>query len=180
MNGSLKAGMPLREQTVAEEFGISRGPIRDAFLALTKEGLLHAKPNIGVKVAHEPSPFKRQVIVTIRREIESAALAEWFVHGKPAVLDELAGNLRRYEPLCRGGELGPVVECDMAFHRLIVESVDEGSLLNAWLPIIRQFYLRYSRHHSLTESHAEHQSILALMRAGRCPEAVGALRSHIL
>ena len=36
--GNLPAGHPLREGELAERFGVSRGPIRDAFLQLSQEG----------------------------------------------------------------------------------------------------------------------------------------------
>ena len=45
LSGRLSAGTDLREQTLAEKYGVSRGPIRDALLQLTQEGLLEAKPN---------------------------------------------------------------------------------------------------------------------------------------
>ena len=76
LSGRILPGTPLREQNLAVEFGISRGPIRDALLHLTKEGLLLAKPNVGVRVAAEPSAFKRHVIVHLRREIEASAVTE--------------------------------------------------------------------------------------------------------
>ena len=55
LSGQLLPGTPRREQLLAAEFGISRGPIRDALLNLSKEGLLLARPNVGVRVANEPS-----------------------------------------------------------------------------------------------------------------------------
>lgn len=180
ISGRLQPGTRLREELLAKEFGISRGPIRDALLTLTKEGLLTARPNAGVKVAVAPSGFKREVIVRLRRELEASALAAWFDARDGALLDALGGNLTRYKAACRTGELGAVVELDMGFHRLIVESADGGSLVDVWLPIILRMYLRYSRHRSLLESHREHAGIVEAMHAGRKSDALARLRAHIV
>ncbi len=180
--GEISAGEPLLEIPLAQEFGTSRGPIRDAFLTLTKEGLLMAKPNVGVRVAEAPSDFKRSVIVQMRRDIETAAMAEGFAKKDEAApwLEKLEANLGDYKVACSREKLGPVVELDMAFHRLLVEAADGGSLVNIWTPIIQQIFLRYSRHHSLLESYAEHAAIVEALRERKVRSAVTRLRDHIV
>jgi DNA-binding GntR family transcriptional regulator len=177
--GEIAPGSPLLEEPLAQEFGISRGPIRDAFLTLGQEGLLVAKPNVGVRVAAEPSPRKRAVIVAVRRTIEDAALAAWFETREPALLETLARNVAEFRRACAQGNLGEVVEIDMEFHRLLVGAADQGSLLGLWQPAILQMYLRYSRHRSLMESYEEHAAILAAMRKGAAARARKLLAAHI-
>ena len=180
LSGQLAAGTPFREQELAEEFGVSRGPIRDALLTLTKEGLLHARPNVGARVADAPSVFKRGVIVNLRRDIEGAALAVWFAARDPALLEQLDANLAEYREVCARAEFGRVVELDMAFHRLLVESADGGSLIGLWVPVILQMFLRYSRHQSLMDSHDEHAAIVRALYADESARAVELLRQHIV
>lgn len=179
LSGSLQPGTPIREQTLAAEFGISRGPIRDAFITLSKEGLLVSKPNVGVRVAQSPSSLKRQLIVRLRRQIETTALEAWFENESAALPRQLATNLKAYKVACRKGDLEPVVDLDMEFHRLIVSSVDDGSLFDLWHPITLQMFLRYSRHRSLLESHAEHFGILQAMKEGDRQAAAERLERHI-
>ena len=50
LSGELGEGEALREQPLARHFGVSRGPVRDALLQLTQEGLLVAEQNCGVRV----------------------------------------------------------------------------------------------------------------------------------
>ena len=180
LSGELASGTAVREQQLADEFGISRGPIRDALLTLTKEGLLIARPNVGVRVAAEPSAFKRNVIVRLRREIEGAALMVWFEKKDPALLAALERNLVDYKDACAGTDLGRVVELDMGFHRLIVEAADDGSLVDLWLPVILRLYLRYSRHRTLMESYEEHSAIVAAIQAGHEWQALELLKRHIV
>jgi DNA-binding GntR family transcriptional regulator len=180
--GEVAAGSSLLEIPLAQEFGTSRGPIRDAFLALSKEGLLTAKPNIGVRVAEAPSPFKRKVLVELRRDIETACLLEGFSDREKSTphLARLEENLQDFKIACQRGALGPVVELDMAFHRLLVESADNRSLVNIWLPIILQMFLRYSRHRALSESYEEHAAIVTALKGGRVTLAASRLGKHIL
>jgi len=180
LSGQLAPGTPFREQVLAAEFGVSRGPIRDALLTLTKEGLLQARPNVGVRVAEAPSAFKRAVIVRLRREIEAAALAKWFETRDPGLLDRLDANLSAYEAACGSGDFSRVVELDMAFHQTLVESADGGSLVDLWLPVILRMFLRYSRHRELMDSYHEHAAIVAAMHAGGEARAIELLQLHIV
>lgn len=180
LSGQFQPGERLREIPLAKEFGTSRGPIRDTFLQLTKEGLLEAEPNVGVRVARAPSAFKRRTLVTVRRTIECGALGYCFDAGPGEVLDALAANLAAYRDACQRELLNDVVMLDMGFHRCIVAAADEGSLLETWLPVISQMLLRYSRHRSLMESYHEHAGIVQAIADGDRKAAQSALRSHIV
>ena len=178
--GEFEPGQRLREVHLAEQFGVSRGPIRDVFLRLTREGLLRTRPNAGVSVSEPPSPFQRQTLVQLRRTIECNALRQVLRSGIDALLSALRDNLEDYEAACRKERLDSVVELDLAFHRAIVASADNGSLIATWLPVISQMFLRYSRHHSLIESYNEHAAIVAAIAVGNRAAAVRALRQHIV
>ena len=43
-DGKFAFEQPIREQKLAERFGTSRGPVRDALLRLTQEGVWFTKP----------------------------------------------------------------------------------------------------------------------------------------
>lgn len=180
LSGELKPGTPLGEQDLAQEFGISRGPIRDAFLKLAKDGLLHARPNVGVRVAEEPSPFKRKLLVELRQMVEQTALEAWFKSRDPQLLQQLDANLAEYKRACEGTNFGRVVELDMEFHRLLVGFADGGNVVDIWLPIILRMFLRYSRHHALIESYNEHAAIVGAMHAGDQQLALSLLKDHIV
>src|SRR5512136_2381908 len=51
MSGGLKPGEKVAEPELAERFGISRTPIREAFRQLESEGYLHVVPRKGAVVA---------------------------------------------------------------------------------------------------------------------------------
>jgi DNA-binding GntR family transcriptional regulator len=179
-SGQLQPGQRLREAPLAEEFGTSRGPIRDTFLRLTQEGLLEARPNAGVRVAQSPSAFKRRTLVQLRRTIETNAVAFCFEAGTDELLTTLTDNLSAFWDACNRESLEDVVMLDMAFHRHLVEAADDGSLLETWLPVISQMLLRYSRHRSLVESYHEHAAIVEAIRNGDRKGALLAVRRNIV
>jgi len=49
--GQIEAGTKLRQDHIAEEFGTSHVPVREAFRRLEEQGLVVSEPRRGVRVA---------------------------------------------------------------------------------------------------------------------------------
>jgi GntR family transcriptional regulator, rspAB operon transcriptional repressor len=176
--GRLGEGQPLREQALAARFGVSRGPIRDALLELTKEGLLVAKPNCGVRTNRAPSPAVRRMLVEMRRRIERTALGLGFARIDRDRIAGWAAQLDQFEQACRASAMHRVVDLDLAFHRSIVELPGQG-LEHVWLPVMGRMVLPYSRHARLLESFREHRAVLDAIERGDRKEAVRCLMANI-
>jgi len=179
LSGALPEGQALREQPLAERFGVSRGPIRDALLQLTQEGLLVSQPNRGVRVGKAPSAGLQPLIVEFRRRLERHALEQIFDELTPGDLAELAKPLQEFKTACKRQDMAAVVEHDMAFHRWIVERARDADLLAVWLTIILRMRLRYTRHRTLLESFREHQAVWNAMRDKDRALALQALEANI-
>ena len=54
LTGELQPGCKLTEQKLAEEFGSSRAPIREALRQLEQEGLIEYSRNVGCSVKRSP------------------------------------------------------------------------------------------------------------------------------
>ena len=180
MAGGFDEGEPLREQSLATRFGVSRGPIRDALLQLTKEGLLVARPNCGVTVNKATSEVIRPLLLRIRRDVEVFALERLL---KASIEDAEAkawdGHLAAFKVACGKGDLPRAVQLDMAFHRSIVVRGGGEDLVSVWLPVMTRMMLRYSRHHNLSESHGEHMAIVDAIRRRARARARRLLSDHI-
>jgi len=177
LSGELGEGEALREQPLARQFGISRGPIRYALLQLTQEGLLVAEQNRGVRV-RRPDPAIRSLVVGLRRKIESFALSGLCRHGAEA-LSFFAENLALFQAACRRGEMTEVVEHDMAFHRHIVENGGGADLVAVWVPVVTHMMLPYSRHRDLMDSYREHEAVVEALRRGDEAAALECLLTNI-
>ncbi len=179
LSGRLAEGERLREQELAERYGVSRAPIRDALLQLTQEGLLVAKPNCGVRVGSAADEEIQPLIVELRRQIEVFALQKAFDRLANEWLPKLEETVEALEPACRDGELSEIVRHDVAMHRIIVEAVDNPDLLAIWLPIVSRMMLHYSRLGHMMDSYREHKNILDAIRNGDRRRAEEALIANI-
>ena len=179
MTGKLEEGVPLREIPLAKRFKVSRGPIRDALLQLTQEGLLVTQPNRGSRVNRVWADDVRPVMVGVRRDIECYAIAHMMRRGSDLDTSPFQENLDQFEVACRKNELDVVVRLDMAFHRMILRESLQPGLESVWLPIMGGMRLMYSRHRTLNDSFREHREIVRAIEQGKIRPAVAALRANI-
>lgn len=101
--GEIAPGSQLVEGRLADAFGVSRSPLREAMQRLAQEGLLHSVRGRGVFVTEISAEYIRDLYLA-RRALERAAVAEIFRHDPVAVGDELLGHL----------------DDDMEFHQVLV------------------------------------------------------------
>jgi len=179
LSGVFAPDQPLREQEISERFGVSRGPIREAFRQLTEQGLLVLEPNKGVRVAPLPSRKVRPLIAELRRTIERFALNAIFAQITPEDLAGWEAILADMRRACRQGDTTALVECDLRFHRAIIQSYDGGSLLTLWQPVALRMLMQYNRFDNLMDSYDEHKRLLHAIRAGDKEAALSALAANI-
>jgi DNA-binding GntR family transcriptional regulator len=173
------SGTRLKEEELAREFGVSRGPIRDVFLELTKEGYLRMLPNRGASVNGFPSNRSRPIYLRTRRELEAMALKQGFADWKPADMLALEKILRHFRVSAEANDLPDVIQQDMAFHRFIIEHYEAEDLSIIWRPLMTTLALPYSRHKKLMESYEEHAEIFEALKADNLKESISLLKKHI-
>lgn len=178
--GEIAEGQSLREQHLATRFGVSRGPIRDALLQLTQEGLLIAEPNRGVRVNRGPSLAIQPLVVETRRRIERFAmerLCDRLTNDDVRQLDEIVAQMK---VACERNDLTETIDRDLAMHRWIVERVGDADLTALWLQVIVRMRLRYTRHKSLLDAWREHRAVVDALRKGDRVAALAALEANIV
>lgn len=171
---------PLREVELAERFGVSRGPIRDALLQLTQEGALTYVPNRGVRVGIPTSDEARDVLVVLRRQIETTAIEQVFDRLTDDDDDQWREMLEQLHRACEKEDMPSIVKHDIAFHRSLVRRTDSRDLEAIWLTITVRMRLRYSRHKSLIEIYDEHARIVDHIHRRNLKAAVRLLGKHIV
>ncbi|MFJ8815661.1 GntR family transcriptional regulator [Amycolatopsis thermoflava] len=121
LSGELAAGQLLSEGEIAERLGMSRTPVREAFLRLQAEELLDLFPKRGAVVAPVPAGEAEDVL-DAREAIEVAAVRR-LLRG-PADITRACEELRQaldiQRAYARSQDLGAFSEADEKFHRTIV------------------------------------------------------------
>ncbi len=179
LSSKLKPGDPLRETDLSERFGVSRGPIREAFRQLTQQGLLVLEPNKGVRVAQNPSVEVRPLVVQLRRKIETFVLDSIFERitaDDLAVWDDILADIKT---ACESNDVDALTEHDLRFHQAIIQSHDDKDLFTLWQPIMMRMLMHYNRLDDIMESYREHKRILDAIHSGQKAEAIRALEANI-
>lgn len=178
--GKFAAGEALREIPLAERFRVSRGPIRDAFLQLSQEGLLESVPNRGVRVGKVWDEKLIPVMAKVRFDLESFALTELIANRTDGLVVKIRKNLRLFNLACEDQDMSAVVQLDLQFHRLLLRECGHAGLESVWLPLLGGLRLPYSRHKLLTESYVEHKQIADAIEEGDAVAATAALNKNIM
>ncbi len=126
LDGTYPGGELLSEGEVAEALGVSRTPVREAFLLLESEGLMRLYPKRGALVVAVSADEIRDVMET--RVLVERHAAERIARQGPDVSDELGALLDRQEALVARGDRTGFVEADRRFHRTIVGAAGNAVL----------------------------------------------------
>jgi DNA-binding GntR family transcriptional regulator len=179
----LTPGDWIDEQKLAEQYGISRTPLREALKVLASEGLVQLKPRRGCYVT-EISSQDLDDIFPLMAMLEGRCASDAVRKAKPADIAALAGIHERLESAARDGRIDAFFESNQEFHLRIQELAG-----NRWqLQVIQDLrkVLKLSRLHSLSlegrlqQSLAEHRAIMAAFKAGDAGKAEALMHDHLL
>ncbi len=183
VSGRLVAGERLSEASLVKRFNVSRTPIREALQQLTHEGLLYARPNCGVSVADEPCDALRELVIPIRRTIETFALQAFFDQLEEEDFRQWEEILLRMESACRRRDYPAIAEQDLAFHRSIIRRVAMPELEAIWSAIVvrvRSHFRETQRDYAdPMEILAEHTRIMEVFRSGDLEASIEVLGINI-
>jgi len=123
LSGDLPGGHLLSEGDIAERLGMSRTPVREAFLRLQAEELLQLIPKRGAVVVPVPAGEADDVL-DAREAVETAAVRRLLRRpgDVPATVDRLRAAIERQREQAEAGDLAGVADADEAFHRTIVDA----------------------------------------------------------
>ncbi|WP_048645598.1 GntR family transcriptional regulator [Nitratireductor soli] len=178
VSGGLAAGAALRQEKIADSYGTSRMPVRDALRLLEAEGLVQMMPNRGAIVAPlDAGEF--QEIYEMRGAAEGLAL-------KLSIPELTNRQIERAGAIHEQAEHASIKEfgaLNKAFHMTLYEPCARPRLL-AHISGLNDLADRYMRLAALQldyvrQSHAEHQALLDACRRRDEAAALAILSAHI-
>ncbi|MEQ6390828.1 GntR family transcriptional regulator [Bacillaceae bacterium S4-13-58] len=128
LNGELKAGDRINQVQLADQFNISRGPIREALKLLQNEGLIKHETNKGtfVTTLSEQDAFE---IYTLRALLEGEAAQVALDHLKEEDFQKLEGYIENFYHAMMEQDLERQAQCDILFHGTIVQASGHNRLI---------------------------------------------------
>lgn len=131
LTGELPGGHLFSEGEIAQRLGVSRTPVREAFLRLQVEGLLNLIPKRGAIVV-PITPGEAEDVLEAREAVESAAVQRLGRRPEliPAALEQLRAVLVVQRQHAEAGDVPAFAEADALFHRTIVEAGGNALLLS--------------------------------------------------
>jgi DNA-binding GntR family transcriptional regulator len=183
LDGTYRDGQLLSEGTVATEVGVSRTPVREAFLALESEGLLELYPKRGALVVPLTGADVADLFDT-RVLIESECLRRALQRDHPGVASAAAELLERQRELAQAGDVAGFVDADRDMHRVWMAASGSRILLNLFDQLRDRQQRIASRVISMHERRIdqlldEHEQIVHAMLIDQPGHAVDALVRHL-
>jgi DNA-binding GntR family transcriptional regulator len=180
-SGLLLPGTRIREEQLAEDYGVSRVPVREALQALAREGYLVLAPRRGATVA-APSPRTALEVMEIRRALEVLATRRAAASGGGPVARSLARVVEQGQRTLDAGQhrkLPPLID---RFHALVAEASGSQELV-ATLGNLRarvRWMFAVDVDTRSDKSWDDHAVICAAIVAGDVERAAALMDEHVL
>ena len=129
--GELPAGLRLEEPALAQKFGVSRIPVREALVRLEHEGLVRLEPRRGASIVGFGEDDAHDVY-ELRRFVESTAARRVAARADAAAIARLRALTDQMDAAIRRGEPQAMVDPDVEFHRGLVDGAGSRQLSAAW------------------------------------------------
>jgi DNA-binding GntR family transcriptional regulator len=146
LSGELQPGAAVVESTLAAQFGVSRGPLREAIRQLVEEGLLIQVPFTGTHVIELTAKTVRE-IYSLRTALEIFAFELIWDHRDEAFRKQLVA---RQDALTSAIDSSKELECirsELHLHSLVFEATNHALLLNVWRALRGRLQLYWASNH---------------------------------
>lgn len=182
LNGELSEGEVIRQEALADDYEVSRMPVREALKRLDGEGLVALINNRGASVTKH-SLEEIGEIFDVRALLEVDLFRRSIPNLTVTQLDTCADILRRLDNSYDRGAIADWGKLNFEFHGALYAGAAR-SLSSDLLQRVNVQADRYVRLHLMFMDHreiakSEHQDLLALARAGAVDEACAILQKHI-
>lgn len=179
-----RSDIRLDERQLAQDFGISRTPVREAMAQLEREGFVRSVPRRGVYVVRKT---KKEVIELITAWAALESMAARLITQRAAGSDDIV-SLRKMFTTFEGGQLRAQLdeysEVNIEFHQSIIRMSGNGVLIDLAENLFT--HMRMIRRKTIVErdrvdrSIRDHMNIIEALEARDTERAEALVRDHAL
>jgi DNA-binding GntR family transcriptional regulator len=183
--GVFLPGAPLREATLANQLGVSRGPVREAFRSLVEKGLVRVEKNRGVFV-RSITPEEADDIFEVRTALEKLIVSRLAMASDRLTDSGLPELLNKAEKLAVKADFAGCHALNVQFHERLAELAGNETLLHTYRRLVNELSLFRLQAHastpdasSLRQSVADHRELLSALVDGDKRRALRVLKKHV-
>jgi DNA-binding GntR family transcriptional regulator len=182
LEGRLGPGAELIEVALAEQLGVSRGPLREAIGRLAAEGLVTVSPRRGA-VVRSLSKEEFLELYQVREALERMAVQLAVPRLTDEQFAELASLNEAMQAHSAQNEVESFFEANLAFHARLLEASGNRKLQELYRQLLDQlgrYRLRsLTLRGNLKRSVSEHKAILRAAKRGDAERAAQLMAEHI-
>lgn len=181
LSGKYPPGIRIRQEAIAEQFGASRSPVREALRILEAEGLINLVAHTGAWISHL-SLAECEEMYQLRERVEPLLLRLSIPHLTDSLISELQELVAEMESTT---EVERFLKLDRQFHLLTysrAETVLVGEMVNRLWNTTQHYRRAYSQMmaaSSFKPAHYEHHLLLAAIIKRDADDAERILFGHI-
>jgi DNA-binding GntR family transcriptional regulator len=182
LDDELPPGTELPEIELAEQYGTSRGPVREALRQLNSDGLVVLRPRRGA-VVRMLSRKEFLDAYRVREVLEALAVCLAVPTLKPDELANLDGLMDTMRTAVFRDDIEMFFDANADFHRLFIDYSGNIPLQQLHLQLSRPM-VRYRRRSlalrgNLQPSLEEHEKIMVAVHEGDAERAADLMRRHV-
>jgi DNA-binding GntR family transcriptional regulator len=183
LGGEYAPGERLGEVELAEKFGLSRTPVREALRRLAAEGLVDITTNKGARVVEYP-PQDLEYIFMIRAHVEGLAARAAAQTASTADIDRLEHVATVLKDHAEAGNLDEVYRLNAEYHATLNGLAGSPVVSNTVGTLIHASVLQRTLHAfddaAMRRSVSHHLEIVAALRARDGDWAEAVMHAHLL
>lgn len=182
--GRILPGDRVVEADIATELQVSRVPVREAFRLLESQGIVVNTPYRGMRLMDVDARRLHQILV-VRTSLEQLAArgAAEAYRRDPGVITGLERALSDMKRAVEGQDGFALARADIAFHRALCLSADNGVLLQLWETLSRRLTIIFglaALEKHLESIYQEHVEFLDFVKKGDLTALQIAVEEHIV
>jgi DNA-binding GntR family transcriptional regulator len=180
MNGEIAPDERIKQEIVAERYGVSRSPVREAFRELASDGFIELERDVGARVR----PFSRHEMYELylaREALEPVIIEETC---RKITEEELAAAREvnhRSETCAENGDVAGYLHLDTEMHRILLEASGLNVLTEMAAGLWRRthrYRFAYTSPERLETSVLEHRLLLDAVGSRDTLDASDIYRIH--
>jgi DNA-binding GntR family transcriptional regulator len=183
VEGKLAPGSLYSVQALADAFQVSRTPVREALITLSRQGMVEFERNRGVRIL-QTSIHDLEEILTLRLLLEVPAAHRAADQPPEEMVKALKGELSAMERAAKADDELTMMRHDRRFHELLNRGSGNGRLAEFVDSLRDQVLTRgistVGRSRSLSTIVSEHRKIMDAVEAGDAKAAGKAMKEHLV